>query len=95
MKHKDKFTIEQLRGAVRRGTIEKVKLEATEDGYSISIYERNGNRAPLVTTRTKQPRHYLDPRRALALLANAGIPEASVSEKVIPTKYFTEQLGMI
>lgn len=90
MKRKDKFTVEQLRSAVRRGTVEKVTLDPTEAGFCISIYERDGNQGALVATHTKEPRRYLDARRALNLLAEVGISEASIRERVIPTRNFLE-----
>lgn len=75
------MTLEQLRSSVDSGGILSVTLKAEGGVFYVNAETRRGDEAVLVTTKSKSPRSFTDPRRALMLLRELGIREAVLDAK--------------
>lgn len=75
------MTLEQLRSSVDSGGILSVTLKAEGGVFYVNAETRRGDEAVLVTTKSKSPRSFTDPRRALMLLRELGIREARLDAK--------------
>jgi hypothetical protein len=67
------LTLEQLRATCHAGGVTSVTLKAEGSAFYVSIETRNGNDGVLVKTRSKEPRPFADPRKALVILRDMGI----------------------
>jgi hypothetical protein len=76
-----KLDLEQFRALVAAGGAVGVILEATGAAFAVKIETRRGE-AVLVTTNDRNKlRLFLDPRRALLMLREAGIREARIDAR--------------
>ncbi len=75
------MTLEQLRSSVDSGGILSVTLKAEGSVFYVNAETRRGEEAVLVTTKSKSPRSFTDPRRALMLLRELGIREARLDAR--------------
>ena len=66
------LNVEQFRAAVESGGILSVTLKAEGPAFSVRAETQRGD-AVLIDTRKKQPRMFVDPRKALKLLREFGI----------------------
>ena len=72
------LTIEQFRATVEAGGVLSVTLTAQGPAFSVRAETRRGE-AILIDTRRKQPRLFVDPRKALKLLREFGIHNAKLN----------------
>lgn len=70
-------TLEQLRATTDAGGVLGVTLKAQGSAFFVSIETRRGERL-LVTTRRREPRKFIDPRKAMLILREIGIREMRV-----------------
>lgn len=70
-------TLEQLRATTDAGGVLGVTLKAQGPAFFVRIETRRGERV-LVTTRRREPRKFVDPRKAMLLLREIGIREMRV-----------------
>lgn len=83
------FTLQQLRATTQAGGVSGVVLKAQGDAFFIEIEMRSGQHAVLVTARSKEPRRFKNPLRALAILREIGI----VNGRFDLSLYAPEQLN--
>lgn len=83
------FTLQQLRATTQAGGVSGVVLKAQGDAFFIEIEMRSGHHAVLVTARSKEPRRFKNPMRALAILRDIGI----VNGRFDLSLYAPEQLN--
>lgn len=74
------YTLDQFRVLTESGGVLGVTLRAVGSSFCIEAETRRGE-AVLVPQRSKNPRRFTDPRRALALLRDLGIREAKIDTK--------------
>ena len=67
------LTLDQLRAANTAGGVADVTLRAVGGLFFVSVTTRGGGDGVLVKTRTKAPRGFADPAKAMALLHEIGI----------------------
>ncbi|MDB5429338.1 MAG: hypothetical protein JWP35_454 [Caulobacter sp.] len=72
------LTLDQLRAAGAAGGIASVTLRAEGADFYVRVVTANGGERVLVKTRSREPRGFADPRRALLLLREAGVDTARV-----------------
>jgi hypothetical protein len=68
------LTIEQFRATVEAGGVLSVSLVAQGPAFTIHAETHRGE-AVLIDTRKKQPRQFMDPRKALLLLREFGMKD--------------------
>ncbi|MDX6018607.1 hypothetical protein SIL79_20570 [Shewanella indica] len=66
------LTLEQLRATTAAGGVTGVTLKAQGGVFYVAVTTRAG-KAVLVLTRSKEPRGFADPRKAMELLRGVGI----------------------
>ncbi len=66
------LTLEQLRATTAAGGVSGVTLKAQGGAFYVAVTTRAGD-AVLVLTRSKEPRSFADPRKAMELLLSVGI----------------------
>lgn len=71
------LTLEQFRATVEAGGVLTVTLKAEGGAFALQAETRRGD-AVLVDSRRKQPRMFVDPRKAMLLLRNLGIRSAKL-----------------
>jgi len=71
------LTLEQFRATVEAGGVLAVTLKAHGAAFALQAETRRGD-AVLVDSRRKQPRMFVDPRKAMLLLRNLGIRSATL-----------------
>ena len=71
------LTLEQFKAIVEAGGVMTVTLKATGAAFAMQAETRRGD-AVLVDSRRKQPRMFADPRKALMLLRDMGIRNATL-----------------
>ena len=67
------LTLDQLKIAQQSGGIADVTLTADGGEFYVGVRTRSGDDAVLVKTRSRMPRGFVDPRKAIALLHSLGI----------------------
>lgn len=72
------LTLDQLRTTQHAGGVKSVTLKASGKEFGIEIKLKAGGDAVLVVKNTGKTRSFADPRRALMLLREMGIREASI-----------------
>jgi hypothetical protein len=72
------FTLEQFRATFESGGVVGVTLKAQGAAFSIQAETRRGGDAVLVDTRRKQPRMFIDPKKAMLLLRDIGVRNAKL-----------------
>src|ERR1700689_3206261 len=72
------LTLEQLRATAQAGGVASVTLKAAGGTFLVAVATRSGGDGVLITTRTKEPRHFADPRKAMLLLRAMGIATAQL-----------------
>jgi hypothetical protein len=72
------LTLDQLRAAGAAGGIASVTLRAEGADFYVRVLTVNGGERVLVKTRSREPRGFADPRKALMLLREAGVDTARV-----------------
>src|ERR1700757_1824283 len=72
------LSLDQFRAAAQAGGITSVTLRAEGGAFVVAVATRTGDHGLLVTTRTKQPRRFADPRKAMLLLREMGIASVQV-----------------
>jgi hypothetical protein len=72
------LTLDQLRAATQTGGIASVSLKAEGGAFVVAVATRSGDEGLLVTTRSKEPRRFSDPRKAMLLLREMGITTVQV-----------------
>lgn len=71
------LTLEQFRATVEAGGVIAVTLKAQGAAFAVQAETRRGD-AILVDSRRKQPRMFMDPRKAMLLLRDMGILNAKL-----------------
>lgn len=71
------LTLEQFRATVEAGGVLTVTLKAQGPAFAVQAETRRGD-AVLVDSRRKQPRMFVDPRKAMLLLRDLGIRNAKL-----------------
>lgn len=71
------LTLEQFRATVEAGGVMAVTLKANGPAFALQAETRRGD-AVLVDSRRKQPRMFVDPRKAMLLLRDLGIHNAKL-----------------
>lgn len=71
------FTLEQFRATVEAGGVLAITLKAQGAAFTVQAETRRGD-AVLVDSRRKQPRMFVDPRKAMLLLRELGIRNAKL-----------------
>lgn len=71
------LTLEQFRATVEAGGVLAVTLKAQGASFALQAETRRGD-AVLVDSRRKQPRMFVDPRKAMLLLRGLGIRNAKL-----------------
>lgn len=71
------LTLEQFRATVEAGGVLAVTLKAQGAAFALQAETRRGD-AVLVDSRRKQPRMFVDPRKAMLLLRDLGIRSAKL-----------------
>lgn len=71
------LTLEQFRATVEAGGVLAVTLKAQGAAFALQAETRRGD-AVLVDSRRKQPRMFVDPRKAMLLLRDLGIRNAKL-----------------
>ncbi len=71
------LTLEQFRATVEAGGVLAVTLKAQGAAFAVQAETRRGD-AILVDSRRKQPRMFVDPRKAMLLLRDLGIRNAKL-----------------
>lgn len=71
------LTLEQFRATVEAGGVIAVTLRAQGAAFAVQAETRRGD-AVLVDSRRKQPRMFMDPRKAMLLLRDMGILNAKL-----------------
>lgn len=71
------LTLEQLRATTDAGGVLGVTLQAQGPAFLIKIETRRGDRL-LATTRNREPRKFVDPRKAMLLLRDLGIRDMRI-----------------
>lgn len=71
------LTLEQFRATVEAGGVLTVTLKAEGAAFALQAETRRGD-AVLVDSRRKQPRMFVDPRKAMLLLRDLGIRNAKL-----------------
>lgn len=72
------LTLEQFRATVESGGVMAVTLKAQGAAFAVQAETRRGGDAVLVDSRRKQPRLFVDPRKAMLLLRDMGIRNAKL-----------------
>ncbi len=72
------LTLEQLRATALAGGVASVTLKAAGGTFLVAVATRSGGDGVLITTRTKEPRRFADPRKAMLLLRAMGIATAQL-----------------
>jgi len=72
------LTLEQLRAAARAGGVASVTIKAVGGTFLVAIATRSGEAGLLIATRTKEPRRFADPRKAMLLLHEMGLATAQL-----------------
>lgn len=72
------LSLDQLRAATRAGGIASVTLKAQGREFVVAVATQSGGDGLLVKTRTKEPRRFADPRKAMLLLREIGITSVQV-----------------
>jgi hypothetical protein len=67
------LTLEQLRATVGAGGVTGATIKAQGPAFLVEVSTQAGGTAVLVLTRTKEPRRFADPRKAMELLLGVGI----------------------
>ena len=84
------LTLEQFRATVEAGGVLSVTLKARGAAFALQAETRRGV-AVLVDSRRKQPRMFVDPRKAMILLRDLGISNAKLDAEA----WRPEQAGLL